>query len=510
MSDAILSGQIDEQADKRAPVLEEAHVASETGQPGQGDDRAFPLVVDLDGTLVRSDLLIESGAAWIAERPSRLLRLAILLRRGKASTKAAIAADTDVDARLLPYDEAVLSAIAEAQKQGRRIYVASASNQRYVAAVAEHIGADGWFASDDVTNLSAETKARKLTDAFGIGGFDYIGNGRADLPVWAVSRRSIAVRPSKSTRARLAAIDADATIIAPPAGAWRAWLKLLRPHQWAKNALIFVPMLTSHTFGPSSVVASLLACIAFSLTASSIYIVNDLVDVEADRKHPSKRRRPLAAGTVPILAAPPVALLLMMAALAVGMAVSLPLTAVLAGYLVLTTAYSFSLKRKMLIDVVALAGLYTLRVIAGAAAIDVPVSEWLLAFSMFIFTALALIKRYVELTARIDADLPEATNRNYRKSDLSVVAALTAASGFNAVTVFALYVSSESVRLIYPHHGLLWLICPILMYWIGRMVIMAQRRYIDDDPVLFALRDRNSQLAFGLIAFILLVASLNW
>ena len=179
-------------------------------------------------------------------------------------------------------------------------------------------------------------------------------------------------------------------------------------------------------------------------------------------------------------------------------------------YLALTTAYSFSLKRKMLVDIVALAGLYTLRVLAGAAAIGVPVSEWLLGFSMFIFTSLALIKRHVELTARIDADLPDPTNRNYRKSDLGVITALAAASGFNAVTVFALWVSSDHVSRLYPHPGFLWLACPVLMYWIGRMVIMAERRYLDDDPVLFTIRDRNSLMAFASIAAVLAVAALPW
>ncbi|NLH82016.1 MAG: UbiA family prenyltransferase [Phyllobacteriaceae bacterium] len=470
----------------------------------------IPLIVDLDGTLVRSDLLVETGVAWIAARPRRLAEIPDLLRRGKAALKAAIAADTLLDAALLPYDDAVSALVAEARRDGRRVWVASAGNRRYVAAVAEHVGADGWFASDDVVNLSGETKALRLVEAFGAKNFDYVGNDRADLPIWAVCRRRFAVRPSRSTRAALAALDPNAVVIEPPEHSWRAWVKLLRPHQWAKNALVFVPLVTSHSFDAISILASLFACVAFSLAASSIYVVNDLVDVDADRRHPTKRLRPLAAGTVPILAAPLVAAALTALSLIVGMAVSWPLTGVLAGYLALTTAYSFSLKRKMLIDAITLAALYTLRVMAGAAAIAVPVSEWLLGFSMFVFTALALIKRHVELTARIDAHLHEATNRNYHKSDLGVVAALAAASGFNAVTVLALYISSDNVRRLYVHHELLWLVCPVLMYWIGRMILMAERRLVDDDPVVFALRDHNSRAAFVLVCLILLAATVNW
>lgn len=467
-----------------------------------------PLIVDLDGTLVRSDLLVESAFAWLGAKPQRLVEALRLLVRGKAALKAGIAAETPLDVSLLPYDEDVLSIIEEARGNGRPIYIASASHERYVSAIASHLGLDGWFGSDATVNLSGEAKARRLVETFGEKGFDYIGNDSPDLPVWAVSRRGIAVHPPASVRRRLPTIGTEVRILERTGDRAKAWVKLLRPHQWAKNALVFVPMLVAHKFDGPSLLASLAALVAFSIAASSIYVINDLVDIEADRKHPTKRRRPLAVGTVPILASIPVAGTMMVVALALAVAISPLFALTLIVYLGLTTAYTFSLKRKMLVDIIALAALYTIRVLGGAAAISVPVSEWLLGFSMFIFTSLALIKRYVELTARIDADLPDPSNRNYRKTDLGVVAALAAASGFNAITVFALYISSEHVRLIYMHPQLLWLACPILMYWIGRMIIMAERRHMDDDPVLFAVRDRNSLLAFGLIAAILGAASL--
>lgn len=473
-------------------------------------DAGIPLVVDLDGTLVRSDLLVESAFAWVGAKPLRLFALPGLLARGKAALKAGIAAETPLDETRQPYDEDVLAIVEEARRQGRPIHVASASNRRYVSAVAAHIGADGWFASDDVVNLSGAAKARRLVEAFGEKGFDYVGNDLPDLPVWAVSRRGIAVNPPAAVRRRLPSLGVEMRVLEPRADRLAAWIKLLRPHQWAKNTLVFVAMMVSHTFDLAALGASLVAFVAFSLAASAIYVVNDLVDIEADRKHPTKRKRPLAAGTVPIIASIPVAGGLTAAALALALWLSPWFAATLVTYLALTTAYTFDLKRKMLVDVVALAALYTLRVVGGAAAIGVPVSEWLLGFSMFIFTSLALIKRYVELAARIDGDLPDPTNRNYRKSDLGVVAALAAASGFNAVTVFALYIASDAVGRLYVHPKVLWLACPILMYWIGRMIIMAQRRYVDDDPVLFAVRDRNSLLAFGLVALILGAASIPW
>jgi 4-hydroxybenzoate polyprenyltransferase len=287
----------------------------------------------------------------------------------------------------------------------------------------------------------------------------------------------------------------------------RVWLKALRVHQYAKNVLIFVPLLTAHAYAVPFLLRAMLAFVAFSLCASAVYILNDLVDLDADRRHPSKRLRPFASGTIPIahsIIAIPVLLLL---AFGCAFIASLPLAAVLAGYLALTLAYSLTLKRKPLIDVVVLAMLYTTRVVAGAVALPVMVSEWLLAFSMFIFTSLALIKRYTELSLRLEKQLPEPSNRDYQLADLPIVGALAAASGFNAVTIFALYISSPTVRDLYRHPQLLWLICPILLYWIGRAVMFAHRRAIDDDPILFALRDRVSRLAGGLIIAIVLLAS---
>jgi 4-hydroxybenzoate polyprenyltransferase len=301
-------------------------------------------------------------------------------------------------------------------------------------------------------------------------------------------------------------MDPGVTILESPKGRTRAWIRLLRVHQWAKNGLVFVPLLTAQRFDLLALREALGAFLAFSVTASAMYILNDLVDVDADRKHPTKKRRPLAAGTVSITTA----VFLIPALLATGfvgaMAITPSLAAVLLAYFVLTTAYTFALKRKMMVDVIALASLYTIRVVAGAVAISVTMSEWLLGFSMFIFAALALIKRYVELTARLDKDLSDPSDRNYRKSDLDIVAALAAAAGFNAVTIFALYISSDAVRPLYKHAEALWLICPILMYWLGRALLMAQRRLMDDDPIVFALRDWNSYVALSLIGFILIGA----
>ena len=296
----------------------------------------------------------------------------------------------------------------------------------------------------------------------------------------------------------------------PPAAGLRSririWAKLLRVHQYAKNGLVFVPMLTAQQLNAHAILLEIGAFVAFSLCASCVYIFNDLADIEADRAHPTKRNRPLAAGTIAPRTAVIVACLSLLAALAIAASVSLPFLCVLLAYFALTTAYTYSLKRKMFVDVVVLAMLYTIRVVGGAAAIGVETSEWLLAFSMFIFTALALVKRYTELSTLLDKAMEGPANRNYTVGDLPIVAALAAASGFNAVTVFALYVSSDAVRHLYRHPKFLWLICPILMYWIARVLMLSHRRLMDDDPVVFALKDWRSCVCGLAIGAILLAA----
>src|SRR5258708_6328446 len=467
-----------------------------------------PLVVDLDGTLVRSDLLAESAFAHLGHNPMRVVGLLSAIRRGKAALKAEIAAKTEIDVSHLPYDEDVVSLIRQRRAAGNQVYLASASNERYVRAVADHLGLfDGWFASNDKENLSSASKARRLVEAFGEGGFDYVGNGRADLAVWTVASQRIAVRISAVVRSQLMDIDRDATVFENAIDRTRAWIKLLRVHQWAKNALVFVPLMTARRFDLLAFAEAIGAFFAFSLAASAMYILNDVIDLDADRKHPSKKHRPLAAGSVPIVTAMALIPALLVVAFIGALAIAPALAAVLLAYVMLTTAYASLLKRKMLVDVLTLASLYTIRVVGGAVAISVPLSEWLLGFSIFIFTALALIKRYVDLAARLDKDLSNPTNRNYRKSDLDIVAALAAGASFNAVTVFALYISSDMVRPLYRHPEALWLICLILMYWLARALLMAHRRLMPDDPIVFALRDCNSYVALGLIGLIPIGAS---
>jgi 4-hydroxybenzoate polyprenyltransferase len=466
------------------------------------------LVIDLDGSLVRTDLLYESFFAALTNGFRHHYSVLAALCRGKASLKAYLADAGSLDYGLLPHSADVLEFARNAKSDGRRVYLATASDRHHAEGIARHFGLfDGIFASDGTTNLSDETKARRLIEAFGIGGFDYIGNSNADLAVWSRARKAYIVGGSPALVRKVASLGVAVECLHESRPSFQAWFKALRIHQYVKNALVFVPLLTAHAFTLHFALNATLAFVAFSLCASSVYLLNDLVDLDADRRHPTKRKRAFACGAIPLLHGVFAIPLLFILGFACAAAVSLPFVGMLAGYFTLTLAYSLSLKRKLLVDVVVLAMLYTTRVIAGAVALPVLPSEWLLAFSMFVFTCLALIKRYVELALRIDKDLPDPSNRNYRLFDLPIVGALAAASGLNAVTIFALYVSSPAVRDIYRYPEALWLICPILLYWLGRVVILAHRRAIDDDPIVFAIRDRNSYICGVLMILIVLFAS---
>jgi 4-hydroxybenzoate polyprenyltransferase/phosphoserine phosphatase len=466
-----------------------------------------PLVVNLDGTLIASDLLIETAFSELGRHPQALPDILAALFRGKAALKHLLAEPAEFNPRTFPYDREVLALIRKAKEDGRSVYLASSSNRRLVESIANYLGMfSGIFAWDEVTNLAGTKKAERLIEAFGERGFDYVGSDAADLPVWSKAAKVITVRTPASTQKKLAQQMADVEQLPCLRPSWRTWARMLRVHQYSKNALVFVPVVTAHLFTLGAAVNATLAFLAFSLCASSIYILNDLIDLQDDRGHRSKCKRPLASGAIPLIKGVIAIPILFGSAMLIGAAVSLPFLGVLLGYFALTTAYSFALKRKMIVDVITLAGLYSVRVIGGTVATGVPISEWLLAFCLMIFMALALIKRYVELAARRDAGLPDSTSRNYRNSDLDIVASLAAAAGFNAVTVFTLYISSNTVKQLYTRPQILWLAGPLIMYWIARALMLASRRQMDDDPVVFAVKDRISLMTAGAIALVLLAA----
>ncbi|RWK66550.1 UbiA family prenyltransferase [Mesorhizobium sp.] len=469
--------------------------------------RDKPLVVDLDGSLLLTDVLYESflNVLPLGFRAT----FAAARANSKAAVKHHLAEASKLDYATLPYNTGVMDLIQTAKARGRRIYLATAANAKHAKAIADHLGVfDGWFASDAKTNLSGPLKAEKLTAAFGKNGFDYVGNAPSDFPVWDIADKAYGVGLSNSLKRRLVALKGSNYIALDDgnAGRW-AWFKTLRVHQYVKNFLIFVPSAASHQFTLANLITDVIAFLAFCACASAVYILNDLLDIKSDRAHPSKRARPLASGLLQLRTGLLMVPALLLFSLMLASTISLEFFSVVVGYFMLTSAYSVYFKRKMLVDVVVLAILYTTRIVAGGVAAEIQVSPWLFNFSIFIFTSLALIKRYVELATRLDRGLPDRSDRNYRIGDLDVVAALAAAAGLSAITIFALYVTSPDVQILYRHPKALWLISPILLCWIARALLMAHRRQMDDDPIVFALRDRISAIAIAAIVAAVLIAT---
>ncbi len=468
-----------------------------------------PLCVDLDGTLVATDTTVEGLLEVLKLAPWRIFALFAAMLGGRPALKRYIADHTRINASDLPYRQEVLDEMERARTAGRPVLLVTASDQSTADAVGEHLGLfDEAIGTRTDINLKAGRKAAFLVERYGEGGFDYIGDSPADLPVWRAAGQALMVAPSKVTQRRAEAAVEHSRVLVPRPNKVRAAIKELRPHQWAKNVLLFVPLYFAHEYGQLDLVLTvLMAFFSFSFAASSIYVLNDLVDLPSDRQHRSKRERPLAAGTLSI--AEGIALSALAFTLSMVFAVAFVNPAfvfVVLGYVALTTAYTFGLKQKMIIDVLTLASLFTYRVMAGGVAVAIPLSEWLLAFSIFFFTSLAFVKRYSELI-QIKADGQLAIKgRNYVPADMPIIIAAGLASGFLAVLVFALYINTPAIIDYYPRHQILWGICLVLVYWIMRIWFLAGRDEMHDDPVLFAVKDRISLVAGAVVVVCLFAA----
>jgi len=466
-----------------------------------------PLCVDLDGTLIRSDTLHEALLLLARESPRALPALPLWLAGGKAKLKNLVAERVELHSQSLPYCEDVLSLIREARQQGRPVVLVTAAPARIADSIAAELGLfDDVLTSNETINLSRDRKAAELLARYGAKGFDYVGNSADDLPVFEQCRRAFLVSSKQRLRREAGRRNNDVTFVDRRTGGVRAWMKALRLHQWLKNLLIFVPLLASGRFREMELVShAVLAFGSFSLFASAVYVMNDMVDLQSDRLHRTKRNRPFASGALPVAAG--VAAVPLLVAASLGLALLIPplFMVALFAYGVVTTLYSFALKRQVIVDVMLLAGLYTMRILAGSAATDIRPSFWLLAFSMFIFLCLAMTKRYSELRQAADQD-KTLSGRGYLPSDLPVVLALGCASGFVSVVILALYTQSLIVPELYPAPEWIWLIPPLLLYWVARVWLKAGRGEIDDDPVLFAAKDRQSLAIAALAGIFFLLA----
>ena len=475
-------------------------------------DSSLPLVVDLDGTLIKTDLLLETANQFAARHPLRIFRLLARSSGSRSSLKARLADECVIDPAFLPYNERLVAWLRREKEQGRRLVLATASHCLLAEAVQRHLGLfDEVLATEGEVNLKSERKRDLLVSLYGEQGFDYVGNHAADLVVWRAARQAYVVggSPRLAARAR-----AQGTMVQEIDDHRRSRLRAvggaLRPHQWVKNLLLLLPLFAAHAYrDTASAWHAVLGLVVFCLLASSVYVLNDLADVEDDRHHPLKRRRPFASGDLSLVAgwvAWP--LLLIAACVLAGFFLPPLFLGGLATYLVLTLAYSFRLKQLAILDVLTLAALYTLRVAAGAAAISVQPSFWLLAFSMFFFLSLAFIKRYCELKSAPIGDGERIRGRGYVRGDLEVVSTLGVAAGYIAILVLALYVNDSPTTQLYRSPRLIWLACPVLLFWISRAWLIAHRGDMHDDPIVFALKDPVSWVVGGCFAGLFVLATL--
>ncbi len=482
----------------------EAHSGAPVPAPGE-----VVLAVDLDGTLTPVDTLHEGLVSLLKARPLDVLRLPTWLGAGKARFKREVAQRAPLDASLLPYHEPVLERLREARSAGRRTVLATASDETVAQAVADHLGLfDEVIASDGRNNLSGVQKRDALVERFGAGGFDYVANGSVDKPVWSAARTAILANARPSLATDVGNGHDQVETLSRRIGALAPLLRAARVYQWVKNLLIFVPILAAQQLDGASILQAAFAFLFFCLAASSVYLLNDLLDVDADRRHPRKKQRPFAAGHLAVMPALVTAAALIVVSLIGAFLVTPEFGFALVAYLIVTGSYSVWIKRYPLIDVIVLAGLYTLRIIAGSAATDIIPTLWLLAFSMFLFTSLAFAKRYAEVSDVFKRGESNVGGRGYRAGDQNVLMALGTAAGIASIVTLALFVNNPTDPGLYKTPELLWGVCPVLLYWVAHIWLAAQRGTLTDDPIVFAFRDSASRAA--LVVALIPIALAIW
>ena len=454
-----------------------------------------PLVVDLDGTLTPTDTLIESVIQLIKKYPGYIFLIFFWLLKGRTHFKCQVASHVKISAKNLPYNGPFLDYLRSEKQTGRSIILATAAHLSIAEKVASHLGIfDFVLATDATRNLKGRHKLEAIQEKCG-NKFVYAGDSQADIPIWKAAQAAVLVGVSQ----KLADAVGQATPIEQtfPKGnvGIAVWAKAMRVHQWLKNLLLFIPLLTAFAFTDlGRIFTMLVAFMAFSLAASATYVVNDLWDIDNDRTHPRKRHRPFASAKIPILQGMGVAGVALALALVLAFAVGISFFMMLLLYIALTSAYSLVLKEYVVMDVLMLSLLYTLRILAGSVAVGLVTSSWLLAFSVFMFCSLALVKRCSELVSLDQIGTKATRGRDYRVTDLTVLWPLGVGSALSAVVVFGLFINTPETQAHYATPELLWLVAMGLIYWLARLWIKTSRGEMHDDPVIYAITDRGSRM----------------
>lgn len=469
-----------------------------------------PIVVDLDETLTPVDTLHEAMIRLIKTNPLVIFHIFLWALKGKAFLKNKVAEHDQIDVTNLPINAALLEYLKQQKTDNKRaIILATASHQNTATAIAKKLDIfDDVIASTPDANIKGAVKLDAIKDKVGES-FVYAGDSKADLAVWKDAKAAILVNVPKSLRDKAEALTKIEKEFTSASFFTRlaTWIKAIRVHQWLKNSLLFVPILTTFSFDDTSAIANvLIAFCSFSLLASATYIFNDILDLDNDRAHARKRNRPLAAGSISVASGVVCSAIMLAVGLYLSALVSAGFTYALLIYLCITVSYSCFLKRTVLIDVIALSLLYTIRIIAGAVAINEPTSSWLLAFSVFIFLSLALVKRCGELVALAKENKEEIKGRAYKISDLVILWPLGISAAMSSVVVFGLFISAPETVVRYSSPDLLWICAVILTYWLSRIWIVTARGEMHDDPIVFAIKDATSRYTVVSIVVVAIIA----
>jgi 4-hydroxybenzoate polyprenyltransferase/phosphoserine phosphatase len=451
------------------------------------------LCVDLDGTLIRGNVLWESVLALLKTRPITLLLLPFWLLSGRASLKRQLAARVRLNPALLNYRQQVLNLLQQERATGRRIALTTAADRELAETISSYLGLfDEVHASDGQMNLKGANKGAFLAQHYAETGFEYVGDSAADVEVWRNARAAYVVGTEARAEQAAAVTTLKATILEPRPSfrtSLRTWINALRGHHWAKNLLLFLPLALSHNLAVEPILRTLAGFALYGCCASGLYILNDLLDLHSDREHPWKKERPFAAGEISIPEGLLTSSILLSTALGLGFLLDVHFGLALLGYAMLTMLYSLYLKKIALLDVFILSSFYSFRILAGALISATPLSQWFLAFSMFFFLSLAMAKRYSELLIASDLVRTGNSGRGYHHGDRELMLSLGVGSSFSAVVIFSLYVHSPDVSLLYSSPEFLFLLCPIVLYWLSRNWLLAHRGELKEDPVTLAIRD---------------------
>jgi 4-hydroxybenzoate polyprenyltransferase/phosphoserine phosphatase len=472
--------------------------------------RSPVLCVDLDGTLIRGNVLWECVLVLLKTRPITLVLLPFWLLAGRAAFKHQLASRIDLDPARLPYRQQVLELLRRERSLGRRIALTTAADHKIAEAISDYLGLfDEVHASNGQVNLKGANKAAFLTQHFAETGFDYVGDSAADVEVWRNAQSAYVVGTEARAEQAAAVTTLKGTILEPRVSlraAFQTWTNALRGHHWVKNLLLFLPLALSHNIEVEPAVRTFIGFALYGFCASGLYILNDLLDLHSDREHPWKKERPFAAGDISIPEGLLASSILLAVALGFGFILDVQFGAVLFGYATLTMLYSLYFKKIALLDVFVLSSFYSFRILAGALISRTPLSQWFLAFAMFFFLSLAMAKRYSELLHASDLVKAGNSGRGYQTGDRELLLSLGVGSSFSAVVIFSLYVHSPDVRLLYLSPEFLFLLCPILLYWLSRNWLLAHRGELKEDPVTLAIRD---PVSYGVALTAALVIALS-